>query len=210
MNTLKALKNLVCALVLFAPLTNAGAAFINPDPATFHNDNGAKLFAHAFQTLSVQLSNPLSATFGFYFAGNPGNKITIFDATDSAAGNIALIDFSVGAVGDVDANILQSVFTPSLANIGFFLTLGSTTLYSEAALNPLGLDVVGTFSQITQPLTYLLVFEVPNASGGVTTLAAQIVSPLLSVPEPSGLWLIVIGLLAFWGAKRSCIRKSAG
>lgn len=196
MNSFKVLRNLVFALALLTPLTNANAGFINPNPATLNNDDGTQLFAHASQTLSIQVSDPLSGIFGFYFAGNAGNRITIFDAADSAAGNTALIDFSLGKVADVDTNSLQSTFTPSMGNIGFFLTIGATTFYSEAAYNPLGLDLVGTFSEIAHPLAYLLAFEVPNASGVSTMLAAQIVSPVRGVPEPSSTWLTVIGLLA--------------
>lgn len=210
MSSFTVLRNLFFALALLVSLNNANAGFINPAPSVFNNDSGTQLFGHSSQALSIQVSDPLSGVFGFYFAGNPGNKITIFDATDNTPGNAALVDFLLGKVSDVDANSPQSAFAPSMANIGFFLTLGANTIYSEAAHNLLGLDLVGTFSEITQPSAYLIAFELPNGNGGFAVVAAQVVGPLQNVPEPAGTWLIVIGLLAICvvlGRQTVCARS---
>lgn len=197
-------------IMVFAVLfisVGAEATIINPNPATLGNDNGTELFLHGTSALSVEIFDlfgtllPTGSRFGFYFASSPSTLITVFDGFDQTPTQSALINFNLGRVTDVDAGALQSLFTPQAGPIGFFLQTpgtSSSTLYTQAALNPFGLDLAATFPSLSDPSFYLIGFETARE----TVLAFELVGPLQPVPEPSTMLLVGAGLLAAYGLRR--------
>lgn len=181
-------------LVLMAFPITGSATILNPAPGTFYDDVGAELFTPSILAFSVELADPLSGEFGFYREGDSATKITIFDALD-ATGDVALIDFLLGIVVDVELLTPQSVFAPGLGDIGFYLTLGSTTIFSEASLNPLGSDWAAAFQNMGDPSTFIIGFETPlPPTGALTTVAFEVVSGISAVPEPPTVMLMLLSI----------------
>lgn len=156
------------------------------------------------------------STFGFYFADDPRNLIPIFDPTDQNPDpngpddsvQSALINFLSGEVTDVDEDATQSTFAPATGSpIGFYLGLSDDlvdffgfdydTIFTQAFLNPDGVDRVGTFPLFSNP-GYLFGFEGQNpfGSGGPLTLGLHVTVNVTKVPEPSTALLVVSGLLS--------------
>ncbi len=195
--TTKVIRNFLLTLI-FALLGNVAAHATIVTPAGFNPDDGTELFTHGNQIISLELFDlagnltPGSgASFGFYFANDPNTLIPIFTPADHDPAS-AIIDFTLGAVVDLQTNVLLNLFNGS-GDIGFFLSLSGTTLYTQAALNPFGLDLTATFSNILTPSTYMLGFE---ANG--TTLALEVVTNIrpVNIPEPETLLLMLFGLLS--------------
>ena len=182
---------------------------------------GSGLFAPSQPVISLEFSDPgdfqsiTGTTFGFYFASDPTNLITIFDGNDdqSLGTQQAAIDFALGQVIDVDAGgVVENFFTPGLGPIGLFISPDPVltsllnlpgTLYSDPTRNG-GIDYMASFALLgnTAPNPYLHLFAAPdpfnpgslvNLYGGVTLNAAPV-----SVPEPetSLLLLSCVGLMA--------------
>ncbi len=204
-------KKLLGILAALFVCGSVNATPINPFPATYGVDDGSELFSPTdsvaltvefFDFQEILTPDAGGATFGFYYASNPDNLITILDESDFSASSAspsstALVDFATGVVLDQDSTTIQSLFTPLEENIGFFLTISDFTVYTESVLNALALDMVATFPSLIIPSTYLLGFGSVNESGTPITLALEIVSGItgVSVPAPGALLLIIIGML---------------
>jgi hypothetical protein len=68
------------------------------------------------------VSTSIPHTWGFYFAGDTSNRYPVFTSGDQAnPEQVAVIDFDNGQVVDLDALAIEAVFTPSLADFGFYL-----------------------------------------------------------------------------------------
>jgi MYXO-CTERM domain-containing protein len=206
-------------LVGFSSASQA-VVFPNPNPAVYAPDNdGSGLFLYGQPTLSVELFDYGDAAalgtgleFGFYFAGNPGTRITIFDSTDFTPNplpnppvQLAGINFATGRVGDLDAGVIQDTFT-LIANtpIGFYLespSLLGVPLFTQALLNPGGQDYSGAFRRLDSPFTYLISFALPS----VGTISLNLVGPVSPVPIPgaAGLWLLGMAGLALFRRRLS-------
>lgn len=195
-------------LVSLAALTGlalAAPAFAIPStPAGYMDDAGDELFVPASNVVGVELFDLFGAfsEFGFYFADDPGTLISIFDAGDDLglSSATAFIDFDNGFVFDVDAGVIQDLFTTSGAAIGFWLTVGSLTIHSEAALNAAGTDLGFAFQSMSDPMDWLIGFD--GFGGG--TIALEFFSGLSSVTvsEPATVALIGFGMLAMGLARR--------
>jgi hypothetical protein len=183
----------LCGVVIGMMATNSHAVLLNPDPVNYNNDDGTELFVAGTGTFGFKILDPYSGEFGFYFEGNSGTLISIFDAADGV-GDQATLNFDVGFVADIDQGAVQSIFTPGTGNIGFYYSNGGTTLYSEAALNG-GLDFVGTSSKITDASVYAISFD--HSQLGL--LSVDIFNGLrpvaVPVPEPPTLALMGLALL---------------
>jgi hypothetical protein len=191
------------------------------------------LFMHSSQVVTIELldlgdlsliagAGVVGTSFGFYFEGadvtNPANIHNIFDVSDLTAypyapvTQSAAIDFNLGKVTDLDDGFLsvQSSFSGS-GNIGFAITpdpsLGIPTLFTEALLNPGGIDVAGTFPIMGTFLVdpYLLTFNLTNPTTSESfVFAAHVAAGVTPVPEPGTLILLSGGLagLGFFRGRR--------
>ena len=219
----KVRKFLLLSLFLAGFSGNAWAVAVpNPNPALFGPDIGGNgLFSHGDRVLGFELFDlaenlrgPNSGfEFGFYFSSDPGTQITIFDASDNNTSSLqeAAIFFNTGEVVDRDQGILQTSFTTSSEDIGFYLSFDSTTLFTQAALNPLGgEDLAGAFPELGFLDSYLIGFGIPNAAGGVDPWAYNLVYPIspsaIPVPGAAGLWLLGIAALSLF--RRRLAQKS--
>lgn len=178
---------------------SALAVFTPGDPAPlpgFDPDSGAELFLHGDQVVSIEVQDTLGfvgAEFGFYFAGDPGTLIPIFSGTDQAPpAQSALIDFNVGIVIDVDAGGLETIFATSAGPIGFYYSIPGLTLYTQAGLNPGGLDLAGTFQATGNPGITLFAWELADQT--VALEIATNITPLRAIPEPSAALLFPVAM----------------
>lgn len=200
MDQLKTLFGGVAGLFLVLVTTNAGAVIANPDPANLYDDVGVDHFYPGQLTASIEVADPFDVltSFGFYFLGTPGDRYTIFDALDQASPvQSALIDFEHGIVLDADESttsspVIQDVFAPSLHNVGFWFDIpaASTTLFTQAALNPGGLDLSWTFTSKAEPLAHVIAFEAPDG----TPLSVNVIAGFRAVPEPPAI-VLMLGVL---------------
>ena len=206
MNTKKRFLKIAFFMLVLMVLPMTGVAtIINPNPASYYNDTGAELFTPSTTAISIELLDPFSGEFGFYRQGDSTTLITIFDSSDTA-GDSAFINFIAGWVLDFDANTLQDTFTAGLGNIGFYLKLGAASpIFSEASLNPLSSDWVAAFHSKANPTTYLIGFELPLPTIGLTTIAFEAVGGVSAVPEPQTvmLMLLAIPMLSFFVRRKS-------
>lgn len=202
--TNKKIHKLILTFTLFLlGLSAAHATIINPLPGDYNPDNGAELFTPAAQVGSIEfydlagnITPGAGSNFGFYFASTPSTLIPIFTAADQGfATGLALIDFNLGIVGDLDAGAVLTSFTGT-GDIGFYLALnGLPIMHTEAQHNPFGLDLAATFSSKTIPDTYLIGFETFDDTGNSIQLAFEVVSGITAVPEPGTLLLMLGGLV---------------
>jgi hypothetical protein len=205
---------LVTMLLTGFPSVSWALTVPNPNPAAFGPDiGGSGLFSHGDRVLGFELydfaENLLGAgsgfEFGFYFGSDPTTLIPIFGATDNSTSPTtqkALVDFTIGEVIDQDAGQLEGSFTTSAEDIGFFLQHSGTTLFTEAALNPLGgEDLAGAFPEIGFLDSFLIGFAVPD-QGGVTAWSYSLVYPIspsaVPIPGAAGLWLLGLAGLALF------------
>lgn len=194
--------------------------YANPNPGVFGDDfDGSGLFTHSDITVSVEAFDLVSTTsggitgaqFGFYYGADPGTLIPIFDFDDNPppAPQTAAISFSAGAVVDIDAgNVVQSTFDNSLglAPIGFYLQIpAQIPLFTQAVLNPGGVDVAGVFPVLGLAQTSAIYFYA-NVGGTPVPIGIEIVTPVSPVPLPgaAGLWLLGLAGLALF--RRTCAR----
>ncbi len=185
------------------PLTNPFPGIYGPDL----NDSGQFNYTNpAFVIEEFDLGAGLAlggSRFGFYFVSAPGTLIEIFDALDEGPGTSAIIDFGLGAVLDADdGNSLQDLFVTLPGPIGFWLEpsaatqglFGAGTLYTEAYLNPGGVDHVSTLPSLFVPGALLLAFGGTAATGADVPLAFDILLNLEPVvPEPASFALLLMG-----------------
>jgi len=219
-----------CLLILLGAPVFATPIMDNPAPNIAGDDDGSTLFLPDSVAVSIEILDlgPLLAggpfpvdgfggsTFGFYFAHDPKNLITIFDPTDQNpdpggpddSAQSALINFLTGEVTDVDEDATQSTFAPATDSpIGFYLGLSDDlvdffgfdydTIFTQAFLNPDGVDRAGTFPLLSNP-GYLFGFEGQNpfGDGGPITMGLHVTVNVTRVPEPSTAVLLLSGLLS--------------
>lgn len=175
-------------------------------------DDGAELFFPNLNpiynrhiVLVKEAFDPVMASiphsWGFYFAGDTSNRYPIFTSSDEAPPEqVAVIDFDNGQVVDLDTLAIDAVFTPSLADFGFYLEIefpaGTLLTFSQAAENSGGVDTFASFPFLANPLFRLVAFEVDNQ-----IYSLEIVDGAVPVPEP-GVGILLGGGLALLAGRR--------
>lgn len=192
--------------VLAGATPGYAVSFTNPNPAVFGDDleDSGVFTPSPTGVLTVEIFDLAGAlgvgsTFGFFLEGNPSELIPIFDPSDQdpdpggpgSVPQVAAVDFSLGLVFDLDdASSVQSSFSGT-GDIGFFLDPvpddpGIPTLFTVPSLNPLGVDVAGTFPVLGAPEDdFLITFAVQEeGSSNVLPLAFELVGGITPVPQP--------------------------
>lgn len=199
----------------------AQATIISPTPE-YGADDGSELFTNTFDNgFAVEIFDFAESftdglEFGFYFANNVTGLIPIFDTADSSSTtlNSAIIDFTTGVILDNDTQTIQSLFSGT-GDFGFYLGFYDANgaidnlVYSQAALNPGGLDFAGTLPSMITPSGYLIGFEAGDSSAngqllylgsifGLTPTSAVAVSaPLTFLLLLCGMSLVLVRRKAF-------------
>jgi len=219
-------------VALMLPLRSVHAAFFNPDPNVFYDDTGAEMFKPVSLNLflgmeALDIGSLLfsKSVFGFYFVDTDptvaANRIALWGPdTHNTFSNpqaaIVLLDY--GVVLDTGLNVTAS-FSAASNVIGFYYELpavaGGVTLFSQAALNPNGIDAFGFFPLISDPTAYLLEIMVPFDDGSVLPLGIEFLANLtpvtgsVNIPEPGILPLLILALMAYGALTRNSVRISA-
>ncbi len=194
----------------------------NPSPAVFGNaiqENGyfyptSNVAVFKAYDLSEQVSNQ-GFEFGiFYWAQSSIQQVQVFRPTDIGAGHTSGIFFNTGTIVDFTSNSLVGNFSYNNQPVGFYLNIGSSTLFSDPTLNA-GEDLFAAFPWLNGPSAsligtgnpLLLAFGYPNSDGSVTTLALDFTDgiPTTAVPEPGTLMMVGTGIIYF--AARMLRRK---
>jgi PEP-CTERM motif-containing protein len=148
------------------------------------------------------LPGSISHEWGMYFASDPSTLYPVLTTGDSGPPEQqAVIDFDNGQIVDLDSLSIESTFTPSLDPFGFYIKVefnpGSPVIaFSQAALNPGGVDWYASFPFLAQPLFREVAFEVREQ-----LYSLEIVDGALNTPEPTTL-LLVGGGIALLAARR--------
>jgi hypothetical protein len=209
----KLLSRVVVVVLLLSAAKVFAIPFANPDPGLFGPDrDGNGYFSQAgVPTISLELLDIAGFEFGFFFQNDPGTLITIFDPLDAdpdpggpgSVTPIALIDFTGGFVFDIDENIVQSLFTGSTDNFGFYATLGGGTVYSDASLNPGGTDWFGAFDILAPTVpagTFAPVFFNMSVVGAPPP--PMYIAAVAFIPEPGTLLSFSLGGLMLVAIRR--------
>jgi hypothetical protein len=194
--------------------TSAGATLIggstgNPNLGP---DDGSEVYVPNLNpvfnrhiVLVKELFDPVLAAFphswGFYFAGDTSNLYPIFTASDQGPPQQqSVIDFDNGKVVDLDSLAVESSFTPSLGDFGFYLRVqfpaGTLTTFSQASENG-GVDTFASFPYLPNPLFRLVAFEVNEQ-----LFSLEIIDGAVPVPEPSVLLMVGGGLVLMLSGRR--------
>lgn len=182
-------------------ISTASATPLPPLLPGYKDDVGTSYFSPEPISVGIEVIDPFEpfTTFGFFFQGDPGTTITLFDDSDLTLGvpasQVSLVDFIGGIVYDLDIVpgdlTLKSTFTPTLGDIGFFLNLGGAIIYSDAALNG-GIDLFSAWQNEDDPTLWGLAFEGINPDGSKTLVNVSLVAGI-TAPEPSILALLTLG-----------------
>ncbi|MDH3469491.1 MAG: hypothetical protein OES26_27005 [Gammaproteobacteria bacterium] len=179
-----------------------------PPPPDYNADTGSNYFVPNDTVIGIELLDVLEplTTFGFYFQGDSGTLIPIFDGADSGGDQVAAIDFINGIVIDIDVNpsVAEAGFITSANDIGFFLSIGSTNIFSDPALNG-GLDLFSAFQSQEDGSLWWMIFEGVNPDGSLAPINMNLVAGISAVPLPPALLLFgsVLPLLAFMRKRKS-------
>ncbi len=178
--------------------------FPSPDPAVFGPDlDGDGYFSQDVnQMVFIEALDIADFEFGFFFEGSPTMLNPIFDSGDSGTDPIALIDFAGGFVYDIDDDEIQSLFTPSLADFGYYISFGGgPAIFSDPLLNG-GLDVFAAFPLLdpsVPPGTITPTFIDP-ATGDLVYLGVAVA--VAEVDEPTTWLMLSLGALLLAGVRR--------
>lgn len=210
--------------VMFSVSTAHATPFSSIDPSTFGSDiDGDGYFSHnGSVAISVEAADVFNTNtlqkfeFGFFFEGASDTLISIFDITEPLLA-ASLIDFTDGAVVDLDDGNIESLFTPSASDYGFYLSIFdisndpsgilSTTIFSDATLNG-GADLFGAFDLLTSDvpagtLTGMFFDNTPGENWNLLYAAPLItISEPVAVSEPYSLALLGLGLTLLASFKR--------
>lgn len=209
---------LVFTLSLVFSYAAVATPFPSIDPSTFGADfDGDGYFAQIGSvSISVEAfdafdSDPaVDLEFGLFFEGASSDLFTIFGSSEDT-NDVAVIDFANGVVVDLEDSGIESLFAPSSADFGFYLSVfgagGSiVTVFSDPALNG-GLDHFGAFSLLLLDSEFPGAFAAnfytgpPELPGALLYVAAMI--PLASVDEPQNMLLFFgASLLIFFNRRR--------
>ena|GEM_PF-1563391 len=196
---------IISLLVGIGLTSQSQAVIINPAPGSYGADNGAQTFSASSSVWSIEVVDlfgvlSLPSSFGFFFVNadltNPASYIPIFKPADQGSIQAAAIFFDLGVVFDLDAQAVESIFTPGNTDIGFYYSFLSPTtgapvvLTTIPTLNPGGADWAAAFPSPSQAGHYLLGFG--DVIGDGPTLAYYAIGT--PVPEPGTLLLLSAGL----------------
>lgn len=163
-------------------------------------DRHIVLVKEAFDAIPGSISHE----WGIYFAADPSTLLPVLTTTDvGPPEQEAVIDFDNGQIVDLDALSVEATFPPSLDPFGFYIKVEfnpgfPVIAYSQAALNPGGLDWYASFPFLANPLFREVAFEV---RGQLYSL--EIVDGALNVPEPATLALLAGGIALLASRRRS-------
>jgi hypothetical protein len=193
-------KRVIAFCILVAAAFSAPArALPNPAPDTYSDDDFTQLFTAAGST-TFEVSNPLDGAFGFFYLQGTDPFVPIFLPGDGPSSS-AFVDFVQGTIVDQVTQTPRN-FQVQPGPIGFYFFFpgagdGAPNVFLATldALNPSGLDLVGTFPALDNPTTYLIVPYLPLESGPVpfAVTAVTDVTPA-AIPEPSTVVYLIAGI----------------
>ena len=146
----------------------------------------------------------ISHEWGIYFASDPSTLLPVLKTADAGPPEQqAVVDFDNGQIVDLDTLAIEATFAPSLDPFGFYVKVefnpGSPVIaYSQAALNPGGLDWYASFPFLGNPLFREVAFEVRDQ-----LYSLEIVDGALNVPEPATLAMLAGGIALLASRRRA-------
>jgi hypothetical protein len=184
---------------------NSGVNAVPLDPLPgYLSDTGVNYFTPGIAAVGIELLDPLEpfTSFGFYYKSDASTLIDIFDSGDLinndpvANPQVSLVDFVGGILYDIDINpgtpTLEGTFTVLPDDIGFFLSINSTNIFSDPLLNG-GLDLFSAWRNEADPTLWGLAFEGVNPDGSTSVINISLVGGI-TVPEPSVTVLMALGV----------------
>jgi hypothetical protein len=187
-------------------------AFTSIDPAIFGPDiDGDGYFAQdSSLSISIEVYDVFDSDldfgleFGLFFEGASSNLFAVFDSSEGS-NSYAALDFANGMVIDLEDLGVETVFMPSSADFGFYLSVFGpggliNTLYSDPILNG-GYDFFGAFPLLDPNYTDAFAANFYTDGGDLLYLAPMIPT-VTAVPLPSALLLFSSGLVLLNGFNR--------
>lgn len=207
---MKYLMRAVCGFLIFFSSTSFATPYpdIDSDTYFFGSDiDGDGYFSQTNRvTIAVEsfdaFNNDSLLEFGIYFEGASSELITLF-GTSEPQESAALIDFKNGVVLDIDDFEIESIFTPTTADYGFYLSLdaGSTVVFSDPLLNG-GYDLFGAFP-LLGPDVPSGIFAAMFFNGSPEDLGIPLyLAPIVGISEPYTFALLGLGLMLMGSFKR--------
>ena len=210
------LQQIICGLYTAAGTPCSRAPNVNTDqyaPDQVWQVGGA---GGSLATFIVQIAGLANqSSFGIYDASNPNTRVTLFNgAAGLTTGDQALV--SILADGSVRLNFADTGVDFAGNAFGYYLTAGSTTLFSQMSLNGghdqmvafrgdddsimIGQYAAGPWSQNE----FLLAWEDIRGQGSDRDFNdfVAIVESVSGVSEPTTLALLGLGLLTLGALKR--------